>query len=281
MSMVHTGYSSLVLPADPSIAKTEIKEEEGALATIDLTDTKDETPFTTYKTEPKIELEPTFELETKAENVELDDSKDEPFETMQVDGANDEKPPDNKPTEQRRPTVMNLQSVLPNVKATILNTGGEDPSGGPKTVVVLNKDGTRMTLQLVKSSTPGASNATVVCQSSSGTTSTSTVAALAQAIEARKMITRSKTGSLTPKQFTDSVTAPPGNLKIALTKCIEDSPRPSSLTTTFTNKEAEQSYITRSKISIGNVSSTVLSQRSLFFKLGRSPFMTFFIYFAG
>ncbi len=267
---MHTESNAVIQPVDASIAKAEIKEEDAAMTTADLVDNKEETPFATYKEEPKVELEPPFESEPQAENNELVDPKDEAFETMQVDGANDEKPVENKPTEQRKPTVMNLQSVLPNVKATILNTGGEDQPGSPKTVVVLNKDGTRMTLQLVsKPASSGATNATVVCQSSTGTTSTSTVAALAQAIEARKMVTRSKTGSLTPKQFADSVTPPHGSLKIALTKCIEDSPHPSSLTS-LTNKEVEPSYLTRStKISIGNVSSTVLSQRSLFFKLGK------------
>ena len=157
---------------------------------------------------------------------------------------------------------MNLQSVLPNVKATVLNTGGEEAKEVAKpqhnttrTMVMINKDGSRVTLQVVNKSPTTTSNSTVVTQSSA-----SNVTALAQA--ERRIVTRSKTGSLAPKQFPDSVTVTSGSLKTALAKSIEE-----NSTLKITNKDSDITYFTRSK-----VSNSVLSQRSVYFKLGKCRF---------
>lgn len=42
------------------------------------------------------------------------------------------------------------------------------------------------------------------------------------AADSRKMVTRSRTGSLTPKQFADSVTTTTGSLKAAMKAALDD-----------------------------------------------------------
>ena len=188
-----------------------------------------------------------------------------PEEAMETD----EKKPevqDVKPevTSEKKPTIMNVQSVLPNVKTTVLDTGGEEvkdeqikPSppaqNTTRTMVMINKDGSRVTLQVVNKSPTTTGTTTTT------TNSSTTQSAVAQALAERRIVTRSKTGSLTPKQFTDSVTVTSGSLKTALAKSIEV-----NNSVKIQNKDGDIVHFTRSK-----VSDSVLSQRSVYFKLGK------------
>lgn len=70
------------------------------------------------------------------------------------------------------------------------------------------------------------------------------------------MLTRSKTGSLTPKLFTDSITMTTTSMK-ATGKSSED--------ILVLNKDGEISRVNRSKISV----TSSLVQQSLYFKLGK------------
>ena len=178
----------------------------------------------------------------------------------------DEKKPevqDVKPevTSEKKPAFMN---VLPNVKTTVLDTGGEEvkdeqikPSppaqNTTRTMVMINKDGSRVTLQVVNKSPTTTGTTTTT------TNSSTTQSAVAQALAERRIVTRSKTGSLTPKQFTDSVTVTSGSLKTALAKSIEV-----NNSVKIQNKDGDIVHFTRSK-----VSDSVLSQRSVYFKLGK------------
>ena len=167
-------------------------------------------------------------------------------------------------TSEKKPTIMNVQSVLPNVKTTVLNTGGEEvkdeqikPSppaqNTTRTMVMINKDGSRVTLQVVNKSPTTTGTTTTT------TNSSTTQSAVAQALAERRIVTRSKTGSLTPKQFTDSVTVTSGSLKTALAKSIEV-----NNSVKIQSKDGDIVHFTRSK-----VSDSVLSQRSVYFKLGK------------
>ena len=71
----------------------------------------------------------------------------------------------------------------------------------------------------------------------------------------RKYVTRSKTGSLTPRQFTDSITVKSGSLKTALSKLADE-------TVLVINKEGDITRVTRS------MTKTNFSQQSAYFKLG-------------
>ena len=77
-----------------------------------------------------------------------------------------------------------------------------------------------------------------------------------QIVDSRKMmITRSKTGSLTPKTFTDSVTATTASKSVSKSSCSED--------LLVINKDGDITRITRSKSSIWSL------QSHQYFKLGK------------
>ena len=189
-------------------------------------------------------------------------------ETMETEekkpDAPDVKTGEGETTTEKKPTIMNVQSVLPNVRTTVLNTGGEEvkdeqlkPSppaqNTTRTMVMINKDGSRVTLQVLNKSPTTTGTTTTT------TNSSTTQSAVAQALAERRIVTRSKTGSLTPKQFTDSVTVTSGSLKTALAKSIEVNNQ-----VKIQNKDGDIIHFTRSK-----VSDSVLSQRSVYFKLGK------------
>lgn len=70
--------------------------------------------------------------------------------------------------------------------------------------------------------------------------------------ETRRIVTRSKTGSLTPKQFTDSITS----------SSTKGNRLPNSEDVVLVNKEGELTRVTRSKSSSTNTSSG-------YFRLGK------------
>ncbi|CAL1541774.1 unnamed protein product, partial [Lymnaea stagnalis] len=152
-----------------------------------------------------------------------------------------------------KPKVISLQSLLPSARQSLLNAvdkSGEDNKGdgGTKTVLLVNREGGKVTLQVQRHSVnkddPNGSNITQTTTSMS-----------ASAIESRKMLTRSKTGSLTPKLFTDSITMTTTSMK-ATGKSSEE--------VLVLNKDGELTRVNRGKITVA--SSRV--QQSLYFKLG-------------
>lgn len=70
-------------------------------------------------------------------------------------------------------------------------------------------------------------------------------------VDARRIVTRSKTGSLTPKQFTDSVTSTTASVK---TRSSDD--------VLVINKDGDITRVTRSK-------SALMMQQSVYYKLGK------------
>ncbi|XP_056018158.1 nucleosome-remodeling factor subunit BPTF-like isoform X3 [Ostrea edulis] len=147
-------------------------------------------------------------------------------------------------------TIMNVQSVCPNVKPTILKVTDENPQKSPqtRTVLIVNRDGNRVTLAVSKQpiTTTQSSEGidTIVTQNSTENTT------VVSSSDARRIVTRSKTGSLTPKQFTDSVTSTTASIK---TRSSDD--------VLVINKDGDITRVTRSK-------SALMTQQSVYFKLG-------------
>lgn len=79
--------------------------------------------------------------------------------------------------------------------------------------------------------------------------------------EARRYVTRSKTGSLTPKMFTDSVTSTTQSLKASVRAASSSSDE-----VLVINKDGDITRVTRSKTSL-NVT------QSQYFKLGMGNFI--------
>ena len=79
-------------------------------------------------------------------------------------------------------------------------------------------------------------------------------------LETRRILTRSKTGSLTPKQFTDSITSTTTSVKMASKSSADD--------VLFINKDGEISRITRSKTTASASLST-----SQFYRLGQNTIL--------
>ncbi|XP_005095843.3 nucleosome-remodeling factor subunit NURF301 [Aplysia californica] len=153
-----------------------------------------------------------------------------------------------------KPKVINLQSLLPAARQTLLNVvdkSGEESKNdaSTKTVLLVNREGGKVTLQVQRqpvSKEDGSSDSTVT-----HTTTSTTV----NATESRKMLTRSKTGSLTPKLFTDSITMTTSSLKTS-GKSSED--------VLVMNKDGEVTRVSRGKVSLASS----LAHQSVFFKLG-------------
>ncbi|RUS79321.1 hypothetical protein EGW08_012906 [Elysia chlorotica] len=155
-----------------------------------------------------------------------------------------------------KPKVINLQSLLPSARQTLLDAvdKGKDEGGkndGTKTVLLVNRDGGKVTLQVQRQAASGKDD--VEEEESTRITTTST-SVTTSSVESRKMITRSKTGSLTPKLFTDSVTLTSSSVKT--------SGKGSEETITI-NKDGEVVH-TKRKVSV----SSSLAQQSIYFKLG-------------
>ncbi|KAH9489881.1 hypothetical protein Btru_044487 [Bulinus truncatus] len=152
-----------------------------------------------------------------------------------------------------KPKVISLQSLLPATRQTLLNAvdkNGDDKSdGATKTVLLVNREGGKVTLQVQRQPVSKDDQTNCVTQ----TTTTTTVNA--SAMETRKMLTRSKTGSLTPKLFTDSITMTTTSMK-STGKSTEE--------VLVVNKDGELTRMTRGKISV----TSSLVQQSLYFKLG-------------
>ncbi|OWF46473.1 nucleosome-remodeling factor subunit NURF301-like isoform X2 [Mizuhopecten yessoensis] len=146
-------------------------------------------------------------------------------------------------------TIMNVQSVCPNVKQTVLKMNDDSsPQKQTRTVLIVNRDGNKVTLAVSKQPLDGTKAETTTIQQTSTTTTASALA------EARKIVTRSKTGSLTPKQFTDSIT---GTTSVKTLSKLSSS---SSDDLLVINKDGDITRVTRSK------SATVTSLQH--FKLG-------------
>ncbi|XP_022313989.2 nucleosome-remodeling factor subunit BPTF-like isoform X2 [Crassostrea virginica] len=147
-------------------------------------------------------------------------------------------------------TIMNVQSVCPNVTSTVLKVTDESPQKSPqtRTVLIVNRDGNRVTLAVSKQPITGTQGSesidTVVTQNSTENTT------VVSSSDARRIVTRSKTGSLTPKQFTDSVTSTTASVK---TRSSDD--------VLVINKDGDITRVTRSK-------SALMMQQSVYFKLG-------------
>ncbi|XP_025083493.1 nucleosome-remodeling factor subunit BPTF-like isoform X4 [Pomacea canaliculata] len=175
-----------------------------------------------------------------------------PSESIPESTGQDDKP---------KPKVVSLQSLIPNVKTSALQVedkgGGGMPkiTPGTKTVLVVNREGGKVTLQvaaqaLEKLNDAGKGEELTMTQQMSSTTTTA-----ASGIETRRILTRSKTGSLTPKQFTDSITTTTSSLKMSGKSSADD--------VLVINKDGEISRITRSKTL--SSSSIAVSQ---YFRLG-------------
>ncbi|XP_059156808.1 nucleosome-remodeling factor subunit BPTF-like isoform X2 [Physella acuta] len=152
-----------------------------------------------------------------------------------------------------KPKVISLHSLLPSARQSLLNAvdkSGDDSKsdGSTKTVLLVNRDGGKVTLQVQRQPSSKEDGNSVT-----HTTTSTTVSAAG--LESRKMLTRSKTGSLTPKLFTDSITMTTTSMK-ATGKSSED--------ILVLNKDGEISRVNRSKISV----TSSLVQQSLYFKLG-------------
>ncbi|XP_060074835.1 nucleosome-remodeling factor subunit NURF301-like [Ylistrum balloti] len=148
-------------------------------------------------------------------------------------------------------TIMNVQSVCPNVKQTVLKMNDESsPQKQTRTVLIVNRDGNKVTLAVSKQPLDGTKAETTTIQQTSTTTTASALA------EARKIVTRSKTGSLTPKQFTDSIT---GTTSVKTLSKLSSS---SSDDLLVINKDGDITRVTRSK------SASVSALQQQHFKLG-------------
>ncbi|XP_033751700.1 nucleosome-remodeling factor subunit BPTF-like [Pecten maximus] len=148
-------------------------------------------------------------------------------------------------------TIMNVQSVCPNVKQTVLKMNDDNsPQKQTRTVLIVNRDGNKVTLAVSKQPLDGTKAETTTIQQTSTTTTASALA------EARKIVTRSKTGSLTPKQFTDSIT---GTTSVKTLSKLSSS---SSDDLLVINKDGDITRVTRSK------SATVNALQHQHFKLG-------------
>ncbi|KAK3089173.1 hypothetical protein FSP39_001446 [Pinctada imbricata] len=159
-------------------------------------------------------------------------------------------------------TIMNVQSVCPNAKQTILKVqedgtkptilkvadDGSQKNPQTRTVLIVNRDGNKVTLAVSKQPVTAVAKAdgtdTMVTQQAS-TNNTSLVSSIGQ-----------KQDPLTPKQFTDSVTATTGSLKMAsrLSSASSDD-------VLVINKDGDITRVTRSR-------SAMMSTQSQFFKLG-------------
>ncbi|KAL3875950.1 hypothetical protein ACJMK2_033849 [Sinanodonta woodiana] len=164
------------------------------------------------------------------------------------------------------PTIMNIQSVCPNVKTTILKTtekmGLSDTPGAKKTLVVLNKDGGKMTFTVASAPSSKSNSETLSKSSDKGEDKTeSSEEQSSEGQETRRIITRSKTGSLTPKLFTDSVTG----TTMVKTTSIKSLSSSSSDDLLVINKDGEITRVTRSK----SLSSVTATQQQMFFRLGQ------------
>ncbi|XP_061191322.1 nucleosome-remodeling factor subunit BPTF-like isoform X2 [Saccostrea echinata] len=147
-------------------------------------------------------------------------------------------------------TIMNVQSVCPNVKPTVLKVTEDSSQKSPqtRTVLIVNRDGNRVTLAVSKQPITSSQSSdgidTVVTQNSTENTT------VVSSSDARRIVTRSKTGSLTPKQFTDSVTSTTATIK-----------NRSSDDVLVINKDGDITRVTRSK-------SALMTHQSVYFKLG-------------
>lgn len=83
---------------------------------------------------------------------------------------------------------------------------------------------------------------------------------LSSAIENRRIVTRSKTGSLTPKQFADSITTTTGSLKSLVKSSSSDD------TLLVISKDGDITRVTRNKAA--TISSSEMIVKSSVFKLG-------------
>ena len=82
----------------------------------------------------------------------------------------------------------------------------------------------------------------------------------------RRIVTRSKTGSLAPRQFMDSI-ATGASLKTSLAKISSSSSSSSTEDVVVVNKEGEMTRVTRSKAAASAMGVSV-EKHSLYFKLG-------------
>lgn len=185
-------------------------------------------------------LKPEDEIVLQEKNGQDPNSELKSFEIKKLD-----KTPDGV-----KSTIMNVQSVCPNVKPTVLKVTEDSPQKSPqtRTVLIVNRDGNRVTLAVSKqpiTTTQGSEGIdTVVTQNSTENTT------VVSSSDARRIVTRSKTGSLTPKQFTDSVTSTTASVK---TRSSDD--------VLVINKDGDITRVTRSK-------SALMMQQSVYYKLG-------------
>ncbi|XP_069124363.1 nucleosome-remodeling factor subunit BPTF-like isoform X2 [Argopecten irradians] len=235
-----------------SLIKSITTTSENSTAVNSMEDIKDEMEAgvkTEVKEEAVDNCMETNETEVKSE-TDLQNQIKQPLDIRKLDLKNltqvssvNDKP---------KSTIMNVQSVCPNVKQTVLkmNDDSSSPQKQTRTVLIVNRDGNKVTLAVSKQPLDGSKAETTTIQQTSTTTTASALA------EARKIVTRSKTGSLTPKQFTDSIT---GTTSVKTLSKLSSS---SSDDLLVINKDGDITRVTRSK------SSTVSALQHQHFKLG-------------
>ncbi|CAH1794354.1 unnamed protein product, partial [Owenia fusiformis] len=183
-------------------------------------------------------------------------------------------------------TVVSLDSMFPGVKATELKTGDSVPastanppdvetpkssaavkgSGAVKTVVLVNKDGSKMTFALTpKKLEDGTTKLMPTKQTTDSSHSTSS-----EGSDEKRYTTRFRTGSLTPKHFVDSVVSPTGSVKMTSVNSLKKSltTENSEESVLVINKDGNITKVIKSKSNLQTSSSTQVFKKEVFFKLG-------------
>ncbi|XP_013407675.1 nucleosome-remodeling factor subunit BPTF [Lingula anatina] len=203
---------------------------------------------------------------TDVEKKEPPSSNTSPNESASASGDSEMKT-QGEDTEAVKPKVVSLQSTFPNAKATVLDTGGQtqgnDTNQSPKAqsntkIVMIGKDGKQMTITLQGPPPKNLPPGTTVVNSTSSVVKGAVTNTEEASAESRKMVTRSRTGSLTPKQFTDSITSTTASVKMTSVRSLQQSNEDSVL---VINKDGQISKVGKSQ-------SSVVQQQNVLFKLG-------------
>ncbi|XP_067672997.1 nucleosome-remodeling factor subunit BPTF-like [Haliotis asinina] len=236
--------------------KTETTTIKSTTFTVSSTGLK---PSDTEDKEEKMDTtESVNETINSSSTLAEDKSGTEQSKSDSAEGAQESKTEMESEKSTNNPSIVSLQSVFPNAKTSLLKTLDEktgDGSPQTKTVLVVNREGGKVTLSVATQPLADGSKDQSLVLGQKTTTTTSTTSS-ASALETRKILTRSKTGSLTPKQFTDSVTSTTSSFKSSGKSSADD--------VLVINKDGEITRVTRSKSSIMASSATV----SQYFRLG-------------
>ncbi|XP_050394423.2 nucleosome-remodeling factor subunit BPTF [Patella vulgata] len=240
-NMTSSAQSTTVTTASAILTNTSDSRDENQTVTTQITTTITNT--TTETTETTIVTETSA---VQSENTVVNDQSNNNNNSAATEAETKE---DEKP----KAKIVTLQSLLPNAtKGAVLKLDDKRDGNQGKTVLFVNREGGKVTLSVAPQSKAGentekSENSLSVIQSTSTTT--------ASLFESRKMLTRSKTGSLTPKQFTDSITSTTTSVKSAHKSSSDD--------VLVINKDGEITRISRNK-----TTSAVAVTQSEYFRLG-------------